>query len=347
MSQITDPVPGAVFPRLGWVEEMFMPALQAAVAELPRTEQRVAGYHRGWCEADGTPLVSAPSRGKTVRPALTLLSAIAVGGDPSSALPGAVAVELVHDFTLLHDDVIDGDALRRHRPASWTVFGTPSAVLTGDALLAAAMRVVAETPSPVAAAAVRELVKALLDLVQGQSLDVAYEGASEVSVAQYLAMAEGKTGSLMGCACALGGVLAGADGERVRGLREFGRRLGVAFQCADDLLGIWGRSTRSGKPVGADLMARKKSLPVVAALAGTDSAAERLRALYASAHPLDEQDVARARELVEKAGGRQAAEEEARRQMSAALRALSCAQPTADAYRQLQEIAWAMIRRDS
>ncbi|WP_053846938.1 polyprenyl synthetase family protein [Streptomyces sp. NRRL B-24085] len=347
MSQITGPVPGAVFPRLGWVEEMLAPALREAVAALPGTERRVAGYHRGWCEADGTPLLSAPSRGKTVRPALTLLSAIAVGGEPHSALPGAVAVELVHDFTLLHDDVIDGDTLRRHRPASWTVFGTPSAVLTGDALLAAAMRAVAETPAQVAAAAVRELVGALLDLVQGQSLDVAFEDACEVTVPQYLAMAEGKTGSLMGCACALGGVLAGADSERVDGLREFGRRLGVAFQCADDLLGIWGRSTRSGKPVGADLAARKKSLPVVAALAGTDPAAEHLRSLYGSSGPLDEQDVALARELVEKAGGRQAAEDEARRQMSGALRALSCAQPTADAYQQLQEIARAMIRRES
>ncbi|MEU0031339.1 polyprenyl synthetase family protein [Streptomyces sp. NPDC006335] len=347
MSQITGPVPGAVFPRLDWVEEMLAPALREAVASLPGAERRVAGYHRGWCEADGTPLLSAPSRGKTVRPALTLLSAIAVGGEPRCALQGAVAVELVHDFTLLHDDVIDGDTLRRHRPASWTVFGTPSAVLTGDALLAAALRAVAETPTQVAAAAVRELVGALLDLVQGQSLDVAFEDASEVTVPQYLAMAEGKTGSLMGCACALGGVLAGADGERVRGLREFGRRLGVAFQCADDLLGIWGRSTRSGKPVGADLTARKKSLPVVAALAGTDSAAEHLRSLYGSQRPLDEQDVALARELVEKAGGRQAAEDEARRQMSAALRALSCAQPTADAYQQLQEIARAMIQRDS
>jgi geranylgeranyl diphosphate synthase type I len=347
MSPITDPAPGTVFPRLGWVAELLVPALKAAVAGLPPAERTVAGYHRGWCEADGTPSESAPSRGKTVRPALTLLSAIAVGGEPRDALPGAVAVELVHDFTLLHDDVVDGDALRRHRPASWTVFGTPSAVLTGDALLAAALRAVAETPAPVAAAAVRELVGALQDLVHGQSLDVSFEDASEVSVAQYLAMAEGKTGSLMGCACALGGVLAGADGERVRGLREFGRRLGVAFQCADDLLGIWGRSQRSGKPVGADLAARKKSLPVVAALAGDDSAADRLRCLYTSPRPLGESDIALVRELVEKAGGRQAAEDEARRQMTAALRALSCARPAADAYRQLQEISWAMIRRDS
>ncbi|MFF9898871.1 polyprenyl synthetase family protein [Streptomyces longispororuber] len=347
MPQIADSSPATVFPRLSWAEDLLVPALREAVGALPESESRVAGYHRGWCEADGTPVVSASGRGKAVRPALTLLSAEAVGGSVHGALPGAVAVELVHDFTLLHDDVIDGDALRRHRPAAWSVFGTPAAVLAGDALLVAAVRAVCDAPHGAAAPAVRELVGALLDLVEGQSLDVAFETAAEVSVAQYLAMAEGKTGSLMGCACALGGLLSGADGERVSGLREFGRRLGVAFQCADDLLGIWGRSARSGKPVGADLVARKKSLPVVAALRGTGPAAERLRELYGAERSWDAAELDVVRELVEKAGGRQAAEEEARRQLSAALRALAYARPTPDAYRQLQEIAWAMVHRDS
>jgi geranylgeranyl diphosphate synthase type I len=210
-----------------------------------------------------------------------------------------------------------------------------------------ALRALADVPPQRAAEAVQELVTTLLELVEGQSRDVAFEKAPEVSVTQYLAMAEGKTGSLIGCSCALGGILAGADAERVRGLREFGRRLGVAFQCADDVLGIWGRTSRSGKPVGADLAARKKSLPVVAALSGEGTAAERLRALYAATHPLDERDVALARALVEEAGGREAAEQEARRQVSAALRALSWARPTPDTYRQLQDIAWAMTHRDA
>ncbi|MGI5372447.1 polyprenyl synthetase family protein [Streptomyces iakyrus] len=347
MAQITHPAPAGTFPRLAWVDDLLGPALRSAVAALPAAESRVAGYHRGWCEADGTQMTTVSSTGKSVRPALALLSAAAVGGSAELAVPGAVAVELVHDFTLLHDDVIDGDALRRHRPAAWSVFGTPAAVLAGDALLVSAMRALADTPHGPAVEAVQELVGTLLELVEGQSRDVAFEKAPEVSVAQYLAMAEGKTGSLIGCSCALGGILAGADGERVRGLREFGRRLGVAFQCADDVLGIWGRSARSGKPVGADLAARKKSLPVVAALSSQGAAAERLRALYAAAHPLDEQDITLVRGLVEEAGGREAAEQEARRQVSAALRALSWAQPTPDTYRQLQEIAWAMTHRES
>ncbi|CAL9346019.1 polyprenyl synthetase family protein [Streptomyces sp. enrichment culture] len=347
MSQITDPAPVGAFPRLDWVDDLLTPALRAAVESLPTAERLVAGYHRGWWGADGAPRVSACGGGKAVRPALALLSAVAVGARPAQAVPGAVAVELVHDFTLLHDDVIDGDALRRHRPAAWSLFGTPAAVLTGDALLVTALNTLAQAPAGRADAAVRELVGTLLELVVGQSHDVAFETSHEVSVAEYLAMAAGKTGSLIGCACALGGALAGADSVRVSGLREFGRHLGVAFQCADDVLGIWGRTAHSGKPVGADLAARKKSLPVVAALAAPGTAARRLRELYRAPHPLGDAEVDLARHLVEEAGGRRAAEEEARRQTAAALRSLSLARPAADAYRQLHDIARAMTRRRS
>ncbi|MFE9707836.1 polyprenyl synthetase family protein [Streptomyces sp. NPDC005930] len=347
MPQTGDSASAGAFPRLDWVDDMLAPALRSAVESLPAEEGLVARYHRGWCEADGAPRAAASGGGKAVRPALALLSAAAVGADPSDAVPAAVAVELVHDFTLLHDDVIDGDVLRRHRPAAWSLFGTPAAVLTGDALLVAALRVLSEVPAGRSEAAVRELVGTLLELVEGQSRDVAFEKAHEVSVADYLVMAAGKTGSLIGCACALGGVLAGADAVRVGRLREFGRSLGVAFQCTDDILGIWGRSARSGKPVGADLAARKKSLPVVAALAARGPAAERLRGLYRTPHRPAETDVDLARHLVEEAGGRQAAEGEARRHMAAALRSLSQARPTADGYRRLHDIARAMTRRES
>ncbi|WP_224310250.1 polyprenyl synthetase family protein [Streptomyces olivaceus] len=347
MSRTTDPAPVGAFPRLDWVDAMLSPALRAAVESLPAAERLVAGYHRGWCEADGAPRVSTSGGGKSVRPALTLLAAAAVGARPAEAVPGAVAVELVHDFTLLHDDVIDGDALRRHRPAAWSLFGTPAAVLTGDALMVAALSALAQAPAERAGAAVQEMVSTLLELVEGQSHDVAFEKAHEVSVADYLAMAVGKTGSLIGCACALGGALAGADTVRVGGLREFGRHLGVAFQCADDILGIWGHTACSGKPVGADLAARKKSLPVVAALTAPGAAAGRLRELYRASHPMEDAEVDLARRLVEDAGGRQAAEGEARRQMAAALRSLSLARPTVDGHRQLHDLACAMTRRAS
>ncbi|MFF8609664.1 polyprenyl synthetase family protein [Streptomyces sp. NPDC015346] len=328
---------------------LVAPALRDAIGALPEPERRIARYHRGWCEADGTQLPSSAGGeggGKAVRPALVFLAARAVGGPAECAVPGAVAVELIHDFSLLHDDVIDGDPLRRHRSAAWAVYGTPAAVLTGDALLVGALRALMATPGPLADTAVREALVMLSDLMVGQSQDVAFEKVGHVEVGQYLAMAAGKTGALMGCACALGGVLAGADAERVAGLRDFGRCLGVAFQCVDDLLGIWGDSAQSGKPVGADLAARKKSLPVVAALADEGAAGRSLAALYARPEPLNESEIALAAELVERAGGREATEREVSRQTAAAMRALSRARPTAEVYRQLHELAMLLTRRD-
>ncbi|OKK05817.1 dimethylallyltranstransferase [Streptomyces sp. CB03234] len=331
-----------------WARELVTPALRDAVRAMPPPECRIVGYHRGWHEADGGPPAAPVGErgGKAVRPALAFLSARAVGGAAEAAVPAAVVVELVHDFSLLHDDVIDGDPLRRHRPAAWTVYGTPAAVLTGDALLVNAVRTLAESSAPRTEPALRELITALVDLMRGQSQDVAFEKATMVAPAEYLSMAEGKTGALMGCACALGGVLAGASEDRVSGLRDFGRCLGVAFQCVDDLLGIWGSSARSGKPVGADLAARKKSLPVVVALADEGPVGRRLADLYAGSAPLPEADVALAARLIEEAGGRERTELEAKRQVAAAMRALARAEPAPEIYRQLHDIAVLMTGRD-
>ncbi|MFF5971963.1 polyprenyl synthetase family protein [Streptomyces sp. NPDC012769] len=339
--------PAAARPLLGWARDLVTPALRDEVGRVPAPEARVVGYHRGWTEADGTPLPAGPAGGgKAVRPALVLLSAQAVGGTAEDAVPGAVAVELVHDFSLLHDDVIDGDRLRRHRPAAWTVFGTPAAVLTGDALLVCALRALGRVPGPAGHLAVREMLSMLAELMVGQSQDVAFEDRRHVEVDQYLAMAAGKTGALMGTACALGGLLSGAPERRVDGLRDFGRCLGVAFQCVDDLLGIWGASDRSGKPVGADIAARKKSLPVVAALADRGEAGRHLADLLERPGPLEEAEVALAVELVERAGGRERTEQEVRRQTAAAMRALARAEPSPEAYRRLHDLALLLTGRD-
>ncbi|MDJ1133568.1 polyprenyl synthetase family protein [Streptomyces iconiensis] len=311
-------------------------------------EREVVAFHRGWKTA--VPGTAAPTGqdggGKALRPALAFLSAAAVGAEPASVLAGAVAVELVHDFSLVHDDVIDADPLRRHRPAVWKEFGTPTAVLVGDALLARAMGHLAKAPGPAGGRAVRELAAALERLLLGQSQDVAFEKAERISVAEYLEMAAGKTGALTGCACALGGLLPGLPERRVNKLRDFGRHLGIAFQCADDVLGIWGLPERSGKPVGADVAARKKSLPVVAALAADNQAGRDLNALYGQSDPFSAQDVHRATRLIEEAGGRAAAEQEAARQVDHAMRALSGAEPVGHVYRQLHDLARSLIRRD-
>ncbi|PWS44478.1 polyprenyl synthetase, partial [Streptomyces sp. ZEA17I] len=243
--------------------------------------------------------------GKAIRPALVLAAARALGGDPERAVRAAVAVELAHNFTLLHDDVIDEDTTRRHRPTAWAVFGVPDAIITGDALLALAQRLLAEDSHPAAARAAARLSSCVIELCAGQQADCAFEerGPDEVTLDECLTMATAKTGALLGCACALGALYAGAEDRAVRAMDGFGREAGLSFQLIDDLIGIWGDPARTGKPVGADLAAHKKSLPVVAALTSGTPAAAELAALYRG--PMSTTgEVDRAADAVDRAGGR-------------------------------------------
>lgn len=234
-----------------------------------------------------------------------MLAAVrALGGEPAMAVRAAAAVELTHNFTLLHDDVMDRDTTRRHRPTAWTVFGEADAILAGDAMQALAQRLLAEDPHPAAPAAAARLASCVVELCAGQHADCALErrGPDEVTLDECLAMAEAKTGALLGCACALGALYAGAGRAEVDALDGFGREAGLAFQLIDDVIGIWGDPGRTGKPAGADLAARKKSLPVVAALASGAPAAAELAELYLR-QPRDG-DPDRMARAVEAAGGR-------------------------------------------
>ncbi|MDF3297944.1 family 2 encapsulin nanocompartment cargo protein polyprenyl transferase [Streptomyces tropicalis] len=303
------------------------PELRAAVASLPAALRRIARYHFGWEHADGTP--AAEHGGKAIRPALVLTAAAAVGGPEArtAAARAAAAVELVHNFTLLHDDVMDRDATRRHRATAWTVFGDPAAILAGDALQALALRVLAQDPHPASPAAAARLAACVVELCEGQQADTALERRDprEVTLGEVLAMAEAKTGALLGCACALGGLYAGAAEDDVEALDAFGRQAGLAFQLIDDVIGIWGDPGRTGKPAGADLAARKKSLPVVAALTSGTPAAEELATLYA--RPYREGETERTTLAVERAGGRDWAQTEAADLMGRAVGELARAVP--------------------
>lgn len=239
-------------------------ALQAALDRLPEMLGRVTRYHFGWCDADGN--MTTAGVGKLLRPALTLLSAAAVGGEAGQALPGASAIELVHNFSLLHDDLMDNDRMRRHRPTAWSVFGSAKAILAGDALLSLAFEILAENSHPSNSETVQELSRAVRRTVRGQYLDMEFESRAIIGVNEFIDMAGGKTGALLGCACALGAILGKGTSAQIMHLREFGEQLGLSFQIADDLLGVQGDPRKTGKPARSDLVNRKKSLPVVAAL---------------------------------------------------------------------------------
>jgi len=291
--------------------ELVDPALARALGRLEPGIGEVVNYHFGFAVGNAS--------GKAVRPALALLSAEAAGAPAERGLDGAVAVELVHNFSLLHDDIMDGDRERHSRATAWTVFGEPRAILAGDALASLSLQVLLDhggpEPEPERVRAAALLADSTQRMIAGQSQDLALEGRPDVTLDECLAMLSAKTAALLSCSCAIGAVLAGAEDDLVARLLTFGEHVGIAFQAVDDQLGIWGEPELTGKPTWSDLRQRKSSLPVAAALQADGPQLRRLLARPS----LSEADLARIAQLVEEAGGRAWAAEEADRRLQAAL----------------------------
>lgn len=281
-------------------------------------------YHLGWETAEGAP--AHHRGGKMLRPALCLACCEATGGLPEAALPAAAALELFHNFTLVHDDIEDASHRRHGRRTVWSIWGTAHGVNTGDGLFALAERTLlrlAERGVPadrvVRAAAV--LNDACLRLCEGQYLDLSFEERQQVTRPEYMTMIEGKTASLMAASAVIGALAGGASAAMVEGLEHFGRSLGLAFQVQDDLLGIWGLEEETGKP-GADIRDRKKSFPVVYGFESA-AAADRARLVEIYRRPeLDEAEVAEVLAILDRCDARAATAGEAERLASEAIRAL-------------------------
>ena len=334
------PVP----PALERTAVLLGPALRATVDRLSPELATPARYHFGWVDARGLP--NPRSRpGKGVRPTLALLSAEAVGAAPEVGLPGAVAVELVHNFSLVHDDIVDDDEQRRHRATMWKVFGVGEAIIVGDALMGLALEVLLEKSSPTRTAAAADLTRATMAMIAGQYQDMSFHRRDQVDVQECWEMISNKTGALLAHASAVGALLAGAPSASVEALRNFGHQLGLAFQAQDDLLGIWGDPSVTGKPVGNDLREKKRSIPVTVALCSATPAGEELASLYQRNH-LDETAIARAAHLVEEAGGREAAEKAARQKMRNARQALASADLEPRPAQQMLEVAEFVVNRE-
>jgi geranylgeranyl diphosphate synthase type I len=327
------------FEVLAWSRDFVTPALHATTDRLPPSIRPIVGYHFGWQDEYGYD--AAGDGGKLLRPALVLLSAQCVGADAADAVTAAAAVEFVHNFSLLHDDVMDGDTTRRHRPTAWTVFGAGAAILTGDALLTLALETLAETPQ-----AMRVLSAAVTALVDGQIADVAFEKRTDVGLAECVRMANGKTGALLGASCELGALMGGGTPEQVELLGSFGRNLGLAFQHVDDLLGIWGDTAVTGKPIYSDLHNRKKSLPVVAALTSGTEAGEELTVLYEREEDLSDRELVRAAELIDIAGARAWSQNQADELLVQALNDLLAASPSPVPASELGALAKLATHRD-
>ncbi|GGU86328.1 polyprenyl synthetase family protein [Lentzea flava] len=334
------PVPAAeILRRCG--AEVSVP-IREAVDLLPAELRVGAGFHFGWWDADGTPL--SASQGKRVRPAFVLSAARAVSGQTNDqTLRAAVAVELVHNFTLVHDDVMDADKLRRGRPTVWAQFGIPYAILLGDAMLALANQIVTRAGDDTRLC--RLLNEVTVALCMGQQQDMAFEQSSTVSIDDYVEMVTGKTAALLAGACVLGGLAGGAGPNDVEVLRRFGHHVGLAFQLVDDVLGIWGDPTVTGKPVGADLCRYKKSMPVLAAMGSGSPAGRLLRDMYRSRSITDADAAGRATHLIQEAGGREWTESQATRHHQFALECLDDLGPQW-MVSELRALADFMVRRD-
>ncbi len=248
-------------------------------------------HQLGWTDEE------PPQLGKLIRPTVCLLTCEAVGGERSRALPAAAAIELVHNFSLVHDDIEDGDRLRHHRPTVWAAFGQERGMIAGAALWSLAYVELDHAGEKGVSTqtlldARRALTEACNEMIEGQHQDLSFEARSGVTLSEYIGMIGRKTGVLMAASARIGALIGGAGAEEVERFGEFGRNLGIAFQIRDDVLGIWGEGSATGKPVGADIARKKKSLPLVHALehvVGPDR--DLIRGIYEKPS-LEEADVA-------------------------------------------------------
>lgn len=247
--------------------------LRLNLAELKMPLYQMMRYHLGWEDEFGNP--SQGSGGKRLRPSLCMLACEASGSDARRALPAAAAVELLHNYSLIHDDIQDGDQERHHRPTVWKIWGKPQAINVGTAMRILANQALYRLIQQGEALEKHLQAQHLLDLctlklIEGQYLDISFENRLDVSLPDYLEMVAGKTAALIACSLELGALIGTNNKEIVNSLKNFGINIGFSFQIRDDILGIWGSPDKTGKSNGSDIMRKKKSYPILYALEKTD-----------------------------------------------------------------------------
>ena len=296
-------------------------------------------YHLGWQEA------SPGARGKQLRPLLTLLSCQAAGGDWRRAVPAASCIELIHNFSLIHDDIQDRSDIRRGLTTVWKRWGEAQAINIGDAIFVlarlASQRLIDTGVSPASILQVLTIIdQECLNLTKGQYLDLKFENREAVSESDYIEMISGKTCALLRASTQCGAIIADAAPRAIEGYREFGHHLGMAFQIIDDILGIWGLAEATGKSNEADLRGRKQSLPVIYGLEHSPEFSE-IWSLQRSSSD----DIKEMKRALEGAGADKHARQAADKATSLALQALKSARPEGAAAIELENLAAGLIAR--
>ncbi len=319
--------------------------LQRQVSRLdsPRTQafHEMLSYHMGWT-GEGA---GSEATGKRIRPLMVLLCTAAAGGDWNTALPAAAAVELVHNFSLVHDDIQDNSDKRRGRPTTWVKWGAPMAINVGDALFVMSNQAIIDLkenyPAEVVVRAAEILHNTCLDLTRGQFLDMSYGERNDLGVDDYWPMVAGKTAALLSACCHIGSLLGGADEAKQEAYRSFGQYLGLAFQVQDDILGIWGNEAVTGKSVASDLVNGKNSLPVLAGLSANGKFAARWRQ-----GPIMVDEVENIARLLSSEGGYGTAYEAAKQMTDLALLNLYEADAQGEAGQALSDLADKLLKRN-
>ena len=319
--------------------------LQRQVARLdsPRTQpfHEMLTYHMGWTGEGAGP----EATGKRIRPLMLLLCTSACGATWEPALPAAAAVELVHNFSLVHDDIQDNSDKRRGRPTTWVKWGMPMAINVGDALFVLSNQAIMDlkeyyAPDVIVRAA-EILHNTCLDLTRGQFLDMSYEERVDLSVDDYWPMVAGKTAALLSACCHIGALLGGADEAKQESYRSFGHYLGIAFQVQDDILGIWGNESVTGKSAASDLVEGKNSLPVLAGLGRNGKFAARWKQ-----GPIQSKEVEDVARLLTNEGGYETAYEASKQMTDLALLNLYEADIQGEAGDALYKLADKLLKRN-
>jgi geranylgeranyl diphosphate synthase type I len=322
--------------------------LKKAIDSCPPALGNILGYHMGWRDKHGH--CCSYESGKFIRSTLCLLSCQAVGGDVSQAIPAAAAIELIHNFSLIHDDIEDASHERHHRPTVWKLWGQSQAINAGDAMFTLAYLALLRLrekgiASQKIANCAEMLSVACLELCEGQYLDVEYENRLDITVEDYLHMAARKTAALFAVSTSLGSYLGNEDGELADFFRLFGRELGMVFQIRDDILGIWGIEDSVGKSAG-DICQRKKTLPVAYGLQNSRGAArKRLGNLY-SQKSIESEDIEEVAKILADLGARDYAANVAEQYYHKALAHLEATQLGISSLAPLREIAGLLFKRD-
>jgi geranylgeranyl diphosphate synthase type I len=325
---------------------------RALRSSLSQDEPEVYGllkYYMGWVDEHGYP--SAGMQGKGLRPILCLFACEAVGGTRGMAMPAAVALEFIHIFSLIHDDIQDEDETRHNRKTLWARWGVPKALVAGNVLRVVADQalhrlVQAGLEHDRALSAMGLLTEAYLEMIEGQYLDLSFEGRTDVGVDDYFQMISRKTGALIRCSLARGAVVGSDDPAVARAFRECGRALGYVFQIRDDVLGVWGEEERTGKPVGADIRRKKNSYPVVYAMEKARRRdAKRLNEIYEK-DSLDDADVVTVLDVMDRANVKWHAQNNAANYAEAAMDSISHVELSRESRNEIEDLTRFLLVRD-